>query len=68
MRDSQMTDNGPIDTEEVALAVWQSLLDAELQALKPHQFYEQISEFGLDGEDAEEAWWLFKERRDRVFG
>ena len=56
------------DPEEVALGVWQSLPDAELQAMKPSQFYEAISEFGLDDEDAEGAWWAFSERRARVFG
>lgn len=58
----------PLSSEEVALGVWQSLPDAELQALKPPQFFEAIEEHGLADEDAEEAWAMFTDRRDSVFG
>lgn len=54
------------DPEEIVRGIWQTLTDAGLIALKPEQFYELI-DGGIDDETAEEAWYMFADRRADTF-
>lgn len=48
-------------------AVWQTLTDQQLRALTPPGFHEVLGSPEAD-EDVDEAWELFAQRRQEVFG